>query len=550
MRWFNDLKTATKLGLSFCAIVVTLLVALVTGYRTISTIRDSQRRLLERDASGAIALMQERSNLNAERANVLQLVFANTRTTMDSLTREIATRAAREDSTLAMVADLFDDNPEFGRQLAAMKGDLMTYRQVRQELIRLAASGKVDEARRLTMGSQAERYAAMRQTLVLLGDSAIAAAQRKLADADLRASQTLRWFALIGVFALIVGVAAAWLLNAIIARPLLEVAGVAERMAAGDLSSRVSADRRRDEVGMLVRSFATLTTSLREQLGDLSEGANVLGSSASEIVAATTQLAATAAESATAVSETTTTVEEVRQTAELASQKSGVLARVAQQATESATSGRKSTDDVAAGMARIRQQMDAIALSMTRLTEQGQAIGQIVATVEDLATQSNMLAVNAAIKAAEAGEHGRGFGVVALEVRSLAEQSRQATGQVRTLLGDIQKATSAAVLASEQGSKAVDAGSEQTELAADAIKALEASVQEAAQAATQIAASSKQQLVGVDQVLTAMQSLNEAGSQNVASARQMETAARNLNDLGQRLKGMVDRYTLEAGTGR
>ena len=96
---------------------------------------------------------------------------------------------------------------------------------------------------------------------------------------------------------------------------------------------------------------------------------------------------------------------------------------------------------------RIREQMEAIAESMVRLSEQGQAIGQIIATVEDLAAQSNLLAVNASIEAAKAGEHGKGFGVVAQEVKSLAEQSKQATNQVRTILSDIQKATTAAVMA-------------------------------------------------------------------------------------------------------
>jgi methyl-accepting chemotaxis protein len=193
-------------------------------------------------------------------------------------------------------------------------------------------------------------------------------------------------------------------------------------------------------------------------------------------------------------------------------------------------------------MARIRQQMDAIASSMGQLNEQSQAIGQIIATVEDLAVQSNLLAVNAAIEAAKAGEHGRGFAVVAQEVRTLAEQSRAATMQVRGILGDIQKAATAAVLATEQGSKAVDAGDRQAQVAGESIQALAGSVAESAQAATQIAASSQQQLVGVDQVASAMDSIREASTQNVASAKQLEAAARNLSELGQRLQRITEQY--------
>ena len=323
------------------------------------------------------------------------------------------------------------------------------------------------------------------------------------------------------------------------AQSLREMAGVAERIAAGDLRATVKPQSADDILG---HAFARMLDDLRAQIRAMVEGANVLGTSASEIVAATSQFAASASQSAAAVSETTTTVEEVRQTAQVASQKARLVSDNAQRAAQSAQSGRKSAEDVAAGMNRIRQQMDAIAASMVRLSEQSQSIGQIMASVEDLATQSNLLAVNAAIEAAKAGEHGKGFGVVAQEVKSLAEQSRQATNQVRTILGDVQKATGAAVMATEEGGKVVDAGLRQTELAGASIQALSGSVNEAAQAATQIAASSQQQQIGTDQVAGAMESIRQASTQNVASAKQLESAARNLNELGQRLKQMVERY--------
>jgi methyl-accepting chemotaxis protein len=263
---------------------------------------------------------------------------------------------------------------------------------------------------------------------------------------------------------------------------------------------------------------------------------------ANEIVASTSQLTASASETAAAVSETTTTAEELRQTAQLASQKARQVSDEAQKMVQVSQSGRKSAGDATAGMARIRHQMDAIAASMLRLSEQSQAIGQIIAAVEDLASQSNLLAVNAAIEAAKAGEHGKGFGVVAQEITRLAEQSRQATAQVRSILGDIQKATGAAVMATEEGGKAVDGGTRQTELAGESIQALSGSTAEAAQAMTQIAVSSQQQLAGVGQVVAAMDSIRESSTQNVASAKQLESAARNLNDVGAQLQHLVGRY--------
>jgi len=366
-----------------------------------------------------------------------------------------------------------------------------------------------------------------------------------------------------------------------ISTPLREVSNVAEKIASGDLTSDVSIDTRRDEVGVLARAFAQMTQSLRETAraaeriaaGDLTvemrpksekdvlgnafaamrnnlrgaieeiqKSVNVFTSSASEIAAAATQVASGAAETAAAVNETTVTVEEVKQTAQLSSQKSKYVSESAQKAVQISQSGRKSVEEAIEAMNRIREQMESIAESIVRLSEQSQAIGTIIATVNDLAEQSNLLAVNASIEAAKAGEQGRGFAVVAQEVKSLAEQSKQATAQVRTILSDIQKATSASVMATEQGSKAVEAGVKQSVQAGESVHKLAESIAEAAQTATQIAASSQQQMAGMDQMTLAMENIKQASEQNVTSTKQTEIAAQNIQELGQTLKQLVERY--------
>ena len=186
--------------------------------------------------------------------------------------------------------------------------------------------------------------------------------------------------------------------------------------------------------------------------------------------------------------------------------------------------------------------MDAIAQTVVRLSEQTQSIGGIIASVTEIADQSNLLAVNAAIEAAKAGEQGRGFAVVAQEIKNLASQSKQATLQVRNILNDVQKATGAAVMATEQGSKAVEAGVKQSAKAGEAILMLSESINEAVQATTQIVSSSQQQVVGMDQIGVAMQNINQAGAETAVSMVQSEKAAKNLNDLGQKLKDMVERF--------
>lgn len=322
---------------------------------------------------------------------------------------------------------------------------------------------------------------------------------------------------------------------------LQHMATIAEHIAAGDIRDEVQPHSERDVLG---NAFATMLEKLREMTREINAGVNVLVSAAAEILASTTQMSAGSAETATAVSQTASTVEEVKQTALLASDKAQRVADNAQTAVTISQDGSQSVQASIDAMRRIQEQMESIAESIVRLSEQGHAIGEIIATVNDLAEQSNLLAVNATIEAAKAGEQGKGFAVVAQEVKSLASQSKQATAQVRGILGEIQKATSAAVVTTERGSREVEAGDKLSIKLDEVIQGLSESIGEAARAATQIAASSQQQLVGMDQIALAMQNIREASTQHVASNKQTEAAAKNLHQVGLRLQQLVEQYQL------
>jgi PAS domain S-box-containing protein len=286
------------------------------------------------------------------------------------------------------------------------------------------------------------------------------------------------------------------------------------------------------------------TADLSKVLMEVKETVNILVSSSNQILAATTQVASGTAETATAIAETSTTVEEVQLAARQSAEKAKNVANSAQQVVKVSQNGQKAVEETVNGMNRIREQMDSIAQTVVRLSEQSQSIGGIIASVTEIADQSNLLAVNAAIEAAKAGEQGRGFAVVAQEIKNLAGQSKQATSQVRNILNDVQKATGAAVMATEQGSKAVEAGVKQSAQAGEAILILAESINEAVQAATQILASSQQQVVGMDQIGVAMQNINQAGAETAVSMVQAEKSAKNLNELGQKLKEMIERFTV------
>jgi methyl-accepting chemotaxis protein len=273
--------------------------------------------------------------------------------------------------------------------------------------------------------------------------------------------------------------------------------------------------------------------------GPLRETTSVLASSTSEILAAMTQQASGASESSAAVAQTVATVDEVSQTADQAAQRARSVGDSAQRAAEIARSGRQAVEESSVAITAVRDQVESIAESILALAEQAQAIGEIIATVNDIAEQTNLLALNAAVEAARAGEQGRGFAVVAGEVKSLADQSKKATVQVRQILGEIQRATSTAVMTTEQGTKQVAVTARQVVEAGQTIQTLADAVAEAAQAAAQIVASAGQQAVGMAQIRQAMTSIHEATQQNLASTRQSERSAQDLNLLGRRLLVLV-----------
>jgi len=369
-------------------------------------------------------------------------------------------------------------------------------------------------------------------------------------------------------------------LTRIIARPIRMISKIANRISLGDLSQKINLNQK-DEIGKLAESFKTMQKSmqekavqakeisqgnlkininplsdedsmgtafkimverLRSQINEITEGVNVLSSSTSEIMASVTQMASSAAETATSVSETTTTVEEVKQTAEVSNHKAKEISESAIKTTEISREGTRAINNTIEGMNKVKLQMESIANMVVSLSEQSQAVGEITATVNDLAEQSNLLAVNAAIESAKAGEQGKGFTVVAQEIKNLAERSKEATAQVGSILKDIQKSVSSAVMATEEGGKAVEEGLKLTSISGETIRTLSESVDEAANVMIQVAASSQQQLEGMDQMVSAMENIKEASIQSAASTQQSADSVNELKKLGDKLQELMNQY--------
>lgn len=309
----------------------------------------------------------------------------------------------------------------------------------------------------------------------------------------------------------------------------------------GDLDIHVEPRSEHDSLGL---SLVNMIQNLRHITEEIQTQVTTLTTSSQEIVSSVSQVATTSAETAAAITETTTSVEELKQSAYVTDEKAKEVLGNSEETLQVVGTCEKLLQNTMDDMKHISEKMHAITEGIVKLSEHSQTIGRIIETVNDLAERSNLLAVNAAIEAAKAGEHGKGFVVVAQEIRTLAEQSKSGTIQVRSILNEIQNYTTAAVLATEQGSKAVSKGVEQSAQTNKAMQTLSSSVTNVTQAANQIAISSQQQFIGVDQMTTAMNNIKEATTQLVDNMKQIETAVTSLNSIGENLKDITDQYIM------
>ncbi len=352
-----------------------------------------------------------------------------------------------------------------------------------------------------------------------------------------------------GGFLIILAITLIAFLNTNLALPLLDLSRTAETVSTGDLTVTVNHTDRRDEIGVLAHSFATMVTSLKVITTELNEAVNNLNKFSNKIFQNTAELASSSTETVAAITQTTATVEEVRQTSYLSNKRAKEVAERAQQSFDISAAGQDSTRSTIEGIQKFGTHMYSISDNILKLSERSRLIGEIIVAVNDIAEQSNLLAVNASIEAARAGEHGKGFAVVAQEIRNLAEQSKQSTSQVRLILQDIQNFVNSAVLSTEQASKALEDGIKTANRTGEVISELAKSIELSFDASLQITSSNQQQQIGMDQIASAMENIRTVSAHNADSTKEVELSANELLGLGDNLSGQIKKFKIDGKNG-
>jgi methyl-accepting chemotaxis protein len=326
-----------------------------------------------------------------------------------------------------------------------------------------------------------------------------------------------------------------------ISKPIASAAALAEAIGRGELAGRIEVTGS-DEAARLASSLNEMADSLTNHGRGILEGVEVLTGSVAQIAGAAAQLITSASETATAISQTTATVNEMEKTAKVVNETARNVADHSRHSDEIADSGTKATADTVQKMSLIKNKMEIVRSAVVKLNDNTKFVEEIVAAVQDVADQSNLLAVNASIEAARSGEHGKGFAVVAHEIKSLAGQSKEATDKVTKILHEIRKSVGSVVAATEEGGKAVQSGVEQSEAAGESIQQLADSIGEFSRAAGLIFSSTEKQFARVERVAAAMRDVEQATNRSVEGTTQLQDEARKLEQLALSLKSMARHY--------
>jgi methyl-accepting chemotaxis protein len=328
-----------------------------------------------------------------------------------------------------------------------------------------------------------------------------------------------------------------------ITRPIAEMVASNERLANGDLTVTISSSGK-DEVGQLAESSRKMVDNLRDLLRNVAETSEQVASAASQLQSTAEQIATGAEQVACQTGTVANASEEMAATSTDIARNCSMAVDSSRQTSEAATQGGAIVQETIAGMTKISERVKLTASTVESLGMRSEQIGQIIGTIEDIADQTNLLALNAAIEAARAGEQGRGFAVVADEVRALAERTTRATKEIGAMIKAIQSETKAAVKAMEEGVGEVEKGTESSQRSGQALEDILSQISDMTMQINQIATAAEEQTATTSEITTNIQQVTAVVHQTARGASETATAASQLSSNAHILQQLVGRFRL------
>ncbi len=326
-------------------------------------------------------------------------------------------------------------------------------------------------------------------------------------------------------------------------RPIMSLVPFLRSVAAGDLSSGFSVNRH-DELGMLAEAANDMAAQLRRLLQELQQAALQITGASTQVLSAAEEHASGSVEQAASIAQVTATMEELTSTAKQIALSATSVEKIADDSAHAAHAGFNSVGEALEAMEKIRRRVADISGKTLLLGERSQRISEVLNLIKDIAGEIHLLAVNAAIESAAAGEHGKRFAVVASEVRRLAERTRESAEEIKGIVGEIQSATNTSVLATEQGVKEVEIGVSLATRARGSLEEIILMVDRTTQAIRQITFATQQQQSASEQIVQTMREVADVTRHAAAGMKQSANSVGELNLLADQFKTRIKEFKL------
>lgn len=528
-QFLGNMSVNRKLGLGFGLVLVLTLLITATGWSGLDRVIDRGDKLgnisLAHLGTQELRIARQQYEHNRDAASMASMEHA-----LDQLDRQL--------QSVGQQLEQPADQQRVQRQQEAVRQYREAFASLREASLTAPAGNAVQTTQLIDQALQ--RMATQGQVLID-NSKALTASQTQVRDADTRkAKATLAGGT---VLALLLGMLAAWVITRQIVLPLRQTLAIAERVANGDLRLDQAVERR-DELGQLQASMQRMTGNLRELIGGIGEGVTQIASAAEELSAVTEQTSSgvnnqkvETDQVATAMNQMAATVHEVARNAEQASE-------AALMADQQAREGDRVVGEAIAQIERLAREVDNSTEAMTQLKSESSKIGSVLDVIKSVAQQTNLLALNAAIEAARAGEAGRGFAVVADEVRSLAQRTQKSTEEIEELIAGLQQGTQqvASVMDSSRG--LTDSSVELTRRAGDSLHTITSTVSSIQAMNQQIATAAEQQSAVAEEINRSVMNVRDISDQTSAASEETAASSVELARLGTHLQGLVGKFRL------
>ena len=368
-------------------------------------------------------------------------------------------------------------------------------------------------------------------------------AEQSYAKAVAAYESSLRWLAIGCALAALIGAAAAVLITRSIVVPLKSMIAIMRNIAEGerDLTQNIYLQSS-DELGEFSKWFDMFMDNIQADVTHIGTSTHQLAAAAVQLHATAEQIANGSEKVAAQATNVATAGEQMSASSGHIAENCSLAAEGSRHASEAAVSGAQIVDETIAVMDNIANRVKETAQTVERLGSRSEQIGEIIGTIQEIADQTNLLALNAAIEAARAGEQGRGFAVVADEVRKLAERTRKSTTEISAMISAIQSETKGAVIAMETAVDEVAKGSDKASGSGQALASILQKINEVTEQIKQVATAAEEQTAATHEISNNMHQITDVVAQTSHGAQETTKAADELSALAGELNGIVKQF--------